>query len=74
MRLAVNIENSEIVVGFIQGRKIICRFNLGVYSSRTGDEYALLLSKTSEMNEMCIRDSPQIVLYQLKLFLRVRFQ
>lgn len=62
MLLAVNIENSEIVVGFIQGRKIICRFNLGVDSSRTGDEYALLLSKTSEMNGGCIGDVKSVII------------
>ncbi len=62
MLLAVNIENSEIVVGFIQGRRICRRFNLGVDSARTGDEYSLLLSKASEMNGCCLDGVQGVVL------------
>ena len=62
MLLAVNIENSEIVVGFIQGRRICRRFNLGVDSSRTGDEYSLLLSKASEMNGCSLEDVNPVII------------
>lgn len=62
MLLAVNIENSEIVVGFIQGRRICRRFNLGVDSARTGDEYSLLLSKASEMNGCCLEDVNSVII------------
>ncbi len=62
MLLAVNIENSEIVVGFIQGRKILCRFNLGVDHSRTDDEYSLLLSRASEMNGGCLGDVKSVII------------
>ena len=44
MILAVDIGNTQIVVGCLEGEKLISSFRLATDRSRTAEEYTLLLS------------------------------
>ena len=47
MILAVDIGNTQIVVGCLEGEKLISSFRLATDRSRTAEEYTLLLSGIS---------------------------
>lgn len=62
MLLAMNIENTALTTGFIQNGQVIHRFCLGVDSTRTADEYALLFQSAAALGGQNFDDIGAVII------------
>lgn len=52
MLLAVDVGNTNIVFGILEGNKIICHWRIGTDKTKTEDEYGILFRKLMELKEL----------------------
>ncbi|MFT8356682.1 type III pantothenate kinase [Bifidobacterium aquikefiri] len=62
MLIAVDIGNTDIVLGFLEGTKIIASYRMTTLLSHTSDEYGLMLSEFLQMSNYADSDVDDVII------------
>ncbi|MFT8704314.1 type III pantothenate kinase [Bifidobacterium aquikefiricola] len=62
MLIAVDIGNTNIVLGFLEGTKIIATYRMTTTSSHTSDEYGLMLNEFLHMSDYSDSDVEDVII------------
>ena len=62
MLVAVDIGNTNIVLGFLEGSKIVGTYRITTKANHTSDEYGLLLTEFLDMSGYTVDDVDDVII------------